>query len=503
MGGLIGGEGLTLALALAAAYLPPTAAAAFSGYPSGAAQLHQAAARVKATLLHQVIVVCRVYTTGNIRHTEYCEDGYTCGPGNKCLPGPEILRQQEAKRKAEQQAAARGEYKSSASRRAEENRLVRTSDPSKSASGSGNCVPSSSAGFTCVYYVWNGDPKEIPTPRYRSGAGASMIGRGVRANRISQQLQQNRVPPNVADQIGNLLALWQDLQSGDPNRQTIIDQVQQLSKCCNIPIDPNTYTGAKAKCGIPTIEWKGTLTPLQLKWTPWDLTQYAIDTKACLPGDGLDDCVDQHYGRLVMEVEPGIASFCRQQEINTAAAQYDAALDNCARQKFNNAWTSLAGLSFMWQSASELDPGHKCSDEQRAKHESLRDKLRKALAAHSKSGRKTPPPPDPQQTTSDPSKLKDVMVQLPAEQPATNPDDDILCAYLARWSVRGKITLNSSPQLPKECQAYLDEAKDCAKQSCQMAKIIDKQEQEAGRKIPPWGADDRQAIDQFVTDFAK
>ena len=37
-------------------------------------------------------VICRIYTQGRQRITEYCQDGYTCDD-TKCLPGPEIRRQ--------------------------------------------------------------------------------------------------------------------------------------------------------------------------------------------------------------------------------------------------------------------------------------------------------------------------------------------------------------------------------------------------------------------------
>ena len=75
----------------------------------GLGQLQGAAARANASLLHNVIVICRVYTTGNIRHTLYCEDGDVCAPNDKCAPGPEKLREmerqreEEARRQAEEQ----------------------------------------------------------------------------------------------------------------------------------------------------------------------------------------------------------------------------------------------------------------------------------------------------------------------------------------------------------------------------------------------------------------
>jgi hypothetical protein len=517
------GCGLAVLFTVASMICGSDAASAMSAGPA----LSDASARLRAGLLHKVIVVCRVYTTGNVRHTEYCEDGYTCQPGNKCAPGPEILRQREAKRQAERQQAARQEYKSSAVRRTEENRIVTSrattysyststttttttstataATTSSTDSGGGNCVLSGAAGYACVYYNWDGDPKEIPTPRYRSGGGASTIGRGVRANRISQRLRQNNhVPPNVADQIGNLLALWQDLQPGDPNRQNIMDQVQQLSKCCDIPIDPGAYGGKKGQCGIPDVTMKGGLTPLQLQWTPWDLPQRAIDTKVCTPGDGLDDCVDQHYGELVMDVEPGIASACRQQEINTPAAQYGDALNACARNKFDNAWTYLAGLTFMWQSASELDPDHQCSDTARGNHDKLRDMLRRALAnAKNNNSKNGPPPPSKEgDSTPKPDDVKDVLVKLPDQPSAANPDDDVLCAYLARWAVRGKLTINSGTEVPEQCKPYFDVAKDCANNSCQLATIIDNEEQRKAQQPQPWGADDRQAVDDLMKAFS-
>jgi hypothetical protein len=82
-------------------------ASAFQG--PGSSQLRDAAARANASLLHNVIVVCRVYTTGNTRHTRYCENGYVCAPNDKCAPGPAMLREierkrdEEARREAEEQ----------------------------------------------------------------------------------------------------------------------------------------------------------------------------------------------------------------------------------------------------------------------------------------------------------------------------------------------------------------------------------------------------------------
>jgi hypothetical protein len=97
--------------------LPAVIAAGFLGWSSPAStfqgqalgQLQAAAARAKASLFHNVRVICRVYTTGNTRHTLYCDDGDVCAPNDKCAPGParlremEMKREEEARRQAEEQ----------------------------------------------------------------------------------------------------------------------------------------------------------------------------------------------------------------------------------------------------------------------------------------------------------------------------------------------------------------------------------------------------------------
>src|SRR5690606_12068589 len=44
-------------------------------------------------------VVCRVYTEGNQRVTEFCNEGYLCDlEARKCRPGPEARRELEAEK---------------------------------------------------------------------------------------------------------------------------------------------------------------------------------------------------------------------------------------------------------------------------------------------------------------------------------------------------------------------------------------------------------------------
>jgi hypothetical protein len=78
-------------------------ASAFQG--SGQARLRTSAEHAGSSLLQRVRVVCRVYTTGNFRHTLYCEDGYVCAPEDKCAPGPAMLREMERQREEQARRA--------------------------------------------------------------------------------------------------------------------------------------------------------------------------------------------------------------------------------------------------------------------------------------------------------------------------------------------------------------------------------------------------------------
>jgi hypothetical protein len=495
-----------IAAALLASLAP---ASAFQG--PGPAQLRADKARTGNTLLHKIIVVCRVYNTGNVRHTEYCDDGYTCGPGDKCLPGPEILRQQEAKRQAQRQAAAQQGYKTSATRRSEESRLVSRTTSSTTTTTtttatsvasaniqSGNCALSGANGYACTYYNWDGDPKEIPTPRYRSGGGASQIGHAARAQNIAKPMQQKGVPVNIAGPLSDLIARWQELAANDPARPAIENQANQIIQNNKLPLNAADYFGKAKKCSLPNFQLQGMTTPLKLQWTPLDLPKRALDTQVCQPGDGLQDCVDAHYGQLVMGVEPGIRALCQTQEVNTPADKFAAAVNTCAQRKFDGAWNSLANGGITSQSAADLDPVNACSEEARQRYDKIAGLLKKLVKHPPKDNDKGQPDPDPKPDAKPDQKddqIIDVGDKLENEQ---SQPDDVLCTYLARWSVRGKLVGGGIPELPNECKPAINVAKDCEKENCQMAKVIDNEDRKKDNATNQWGADDREAIQKIL-----
>jgi hypothetical protein len=102
-------------------------------------------------------VTCAVRRHGQYVCTFFCQNGFICDNDNlRCLPGPAIqakLSDLEEKARVAALNAHRVQVKSAQQ------------------------ANSQSTGYDLgsTYYVWDGDPREIPTPRYRQGGGFTSI----------------------------------------------------------------------------------------------------------------------------------------------------------------------------------------------------------------------------------------------------------------------------------------------------------------------------------------
>src|SRR5262245_47684431 len=94
-------------------------------------------------------VICAVVERGRTTCTYFCQNGYSCDLANrKCLPGPEMLK------KAQKMLD-------------EANRIKRDLNGDKIKERSAKEAQMFGSQRGQYYYLWDGNPKEIPTPRYR------------------------------------------------------------------------------------------------------------------------------------------------------------------------------------------------------------------------------------------------------------------------------------------------------------------------------------------------
>lgn len=101
-------------------------------------------------------VTCAVRRNGQFICTYFCQDGFVCDTANnRCNPGPELQRRAaEGQENSRQRTLAYNRY-----------RAANDAQSSSQVSGYGN---------NSVVYYWNGDPREIPSPHYRSSGGFSV-----------------------------------------------------------------------------------------------------------------------------------------------------------------------------------------------------------------------------------------------------------------------------------------------------------------------------------------
>ena len=128
-------------------------------------RLDRSAGEMFAPLI-EARVICRIYSQGRQRITEFCQDGYTCGD-SKCLPGPEIRRQIEVEKarrldalKKQQAALER------AAKQLQELSQQARRDARRAEAAASSAPASGGAYQPGSWYTPGGDPRNIPSPRY-------------------------------------------------------------------------------------------------------------------------------------------------------------------------------------------------------------------------------------------------------------------------------------------------------------------------------------------------
>jgi hypothetical protein len=415
-------------------------------------------------------VTCAVVQRGRLTCTYYCQNGYTCDLANKkCLPGPEIMS--KVQKLLDEAARIRNNLNRDqiARRSAAENRAF-------------GYVPGE------TYYIWDGNPKEIPTPRYRprfTAMPASAASRATGGTRTPGPAGARSTA--VRSQIEALLTAALQFPSGDPNRANIIKTVRKVVRDNNIPIDVDEFLG----CAAPVRQAGPALKPYQLRWRVPDIIP-EIEKRGLCAGAKDDEareaCHKEQFGRVVMSVEPEIKALCKLQENDPQENDIDA-LAECAERKFKNAWALRDGA---------LPPAAQ-SGAQRAstcpsplppdKHDDLRKRLREALAKAGAPEDVDEPSPEATAPSAPPAQAENDAPVAP------QPDiDDPFCAYIARKAVRGELTPGGGAQIPAYCKTAMDAAKTCEEQKCSMADIIAEQEKKQKTSQLPWGSADQEAI---------
>jgi hypothetical protein len=422
-------------------------------------------------------ITCAIRRHGQFVCTYFCQDGFICDTANnRCLPGAALQQQAADARQAAQQSTLAYNY-SQASQRAQEN--------------------SQSTGYDygSTYYIWDGNPLEIPTPQYRQGGGFSTTSASRPAN-SQAPVTHYTVRPTVKNRLLALVAAASSFAPGDPNRDGAVNLLRKFVRDNKIPVDVDDLMDCGAPKAQPASDQPSTF---QLHWTVPDIQPEIEKRGLCAQARSDDErqaCEAYQFGQVVMSVEPELKALCKLQENDFQEKDPDA-LGACAETKFRNAWASRDGkVALSSGSGTPTAGAKKCPAIDSADNlRDLRDRLRRALAAanvgdedtsdnnSTPGGGKTPPQlkPDPQPDTAADNR---------------DDDDDPYCAFIARRAVRGELTRDGGDQIPDYCRKAVDKAKSCAEQKCSMADIIDQQERNNAHQVP-WGVKDYQAIDKL------
>lgn len=421
-------------------------------------------------ILHKAQVICRTYVVGNKRYTEVCEPGYSCSD-NKCVPSQELLKkrleeqEKNTNAKADPAPGQKPEANTvspknaldarmkkavnlsgaSAPRRAQENKIYNppTSNPT--------CTHS------CAYYNWNGNPKIMPSPRYRNASGASRPVAAqtrpgaVRAPRqVTAPAMRPGAPmpaaaqiPQVMSLLGPLLKALDTLPKGDPVRPQVIEKMKTALKGAG-------FNPEEVLCGQAAGARKQ---PYELRWRVPDIPDAVRRSGVCDRADDFEACASAREGDAIMWAEPEIGARCRAQSRTAAEA------NTCGRNMFLNAWQKGGGalppLANSGAKSSCLEQGQIRPQPPGQNNASLRDLLKKKLAereAQSSAAEKDepskPPAAAPAQTPAAP----------PKSEPAKDPE---LCEYFAQRVQRGELTMKGGiiPEDCKELRKTLQDAK--------------------------------------------
>lgn len=412
-------------------------------------------------------VICAVVERGRTTCTYFCQNGFICDLANrKCLPGPERLK--EAQRLLDKS-----------------NRIKRNLNSDRIRERSAKEAQMFGFQRGQYYYKWDGNPKEMPTPRYRPQYSFGYSKGSASQSRPAHLASSNTLSRlAVRSYLATLLASAQRLPAGDPSRANIIATARTLVQSNNIPFDVDGFLCRAAPLPAST----GGGAPF-VQWTVTDVEQEVRDRGLCPEAEAdRSACIAKNFGVVVLDVEPEIKARCKAQEQDPQEQKLDA-LATCADRMLRNAWSQSKPPSNQVRASAEQCPPPPASASRPDSADDLRRRLRAALAAAGE-GDEAPeseaaPPPKP--ASSEPEQA--------ATQSPSDPDvDEAFCAYIARKSVRGELTPGDGTPIPDYCKKAFDTAKSCTEQSCSMADVIAEEERRQKSNALPWGAADREKI---------
>jgi hypothetical protein len=416
-------------------------------------------------------VTCMVRQHGRYICTFFCQDGMVCDNANRrCVPGPEALKRlSEAKEKAQKATLEHNRDRVASHRQANSQSL-------------GHDLGS-------TYYIWDGDPREIPTPRHRQGGGIPASGASRYTPSTRAPVPQITVRPAVRSQLLALIAAARSFATTDSHRAGAVKLLRRFVRGNRIPIDVDELLS----CDTPKIDTPAQIKTITLGWTVPDIEQEIEKRGLCVQATSDDErraCEDYQFGQVVMSVEPELKALCKLQE-NDPQEKDPEALGECAETKFRNAHAAHnAKISFP-SSGTAVAVTAKCPAIAADNDvDDLRRRLKRALDEAGIASE------DVSSDEAQPPSSKQPMVLEPKPEPAEKiNDEDPFCAYIARRAVRGELTPDAGAKIPDNCRSAMDAAKSCAEQKCSMADVIEREERQNMPRPLPWGSEDYQAIE--------
>lgn len=198
-------------------------------------RLDRSAGEMFAPLI-EARVICRIYTQGRQRITEYCQDGYTCGD-TKCLPGPEIRRQIEAEKARRLDALKKQQEELERAAKQLQELSQQARRDARRAEAAASSAPSSGGAYQPgSWYTPNGDPRNIPSPRYNRGSGGPYGGQSQRGPRPARNPSIPAKRLTLRDQlrygfmIADLFKLRDTFSQGGNDWNNADDAIRNLDK---------------------------------------------------------------------------------------------------------------------------------------------------------------------------------------------------------------------------------------------------------------------------------
>jgi hypothetical protein len=183
----------------------------------------------------------------------FCQDDFVCDlPNNRCLQGPQALQKLSAAQEAaRQQNLKYNRYFASAAQQSDSQLL--------------------GYDMGSTYYIWDGDPREMPTPRYQQGSGIPSSGAS-RPMISSAPARRYTIRPSAKNQLLALLAAARSFAPNDPNRAGAVKLLRNFVRDDKIPVDVD----ALLDCDKPEAAAPGQFKIVQLQNQPSDIDN-AID----------------------------------------------------------------------------------------------------------------------------------------------------------------------------------------------------------------------------------